>query len=107
MPDITRASSIQIKDLSAAVKAAVDKAKAPVQPQFIFNPNIIIGRILREQLDLAQAGKIATEITNSVGATHGIAAAGIANTLTPTVLWQHNHIICGFIEHPVQIFSAE
>lgn len=107
MAAVNRAVTIPIKDLSAAVKAAVDKTKAPVQPQFVFNPNIIIGRILREQLDLAGAQKVANEITHAVGAAHAATGAGTPHTLTPTVLWQNNHIICGFIQHEMQVFSAE
>lgn len=108
-----RADSIGIKELASAVDKAVkavgDKNKVTFQSGFTINPTIINGRILRESItDLAQAQKIANEITQQVAAgAGGVGAVGIPKTLTPTVVWWNRHIIVGFVERQPTIFTLE
>lgn len=93
---MNRPASIGIKDLSGAVKKAVnavaEKEKIQLQHQLHFGP-IITGIILRPE-ELPRAEKIASGLTGHIKTS----ATGFAGTaLEPGVLIAGGRIICGFI----------
>jgi hypothetical protein len=93
-----RATTISLKELSAAVEKAAKQAGEKNQAQFASGIRIgptISGKVARPK-DLAQAERIATDLTRSLtGGGGALAAAGAA--VEPAVLIHGGVIICGFI----------
>ena len=93
-----RAVSISLKNLSAAVekaaKVVAEKNKTQFAPGFELRPTIS-GKVARPK-DLAQAQKLATDLTKSLGGRGGPLAA-VRGSLEPAVLIHGGVVICGFI----------
>jgi hypothetical protein len=93
-----RAASISIKDFSAAVEKAArtvaEKNKTQFASGFALRPTIS-GKVARPK-DLAQAQKLATDLTRSLSGGGG-PLAGVKNSVEPAVLIHGGEIICGFI----------
>jgi hypothetical protein len=92
-----RATTISLKELSAAVEKAAKQVGEKNQAQFASGIRIgptISGKVARPK-DLAQAERIATDLTRSLTGGGAVAAAGAA--VEPAVLIHGGVIICGFI----------
>ena len=106
-------ATISMKQLSQAVDRAVTRAKekhgVDFAASFQISPGIVIGRQLRASVDLAQAQKIAGEITQEITVSPGTEAAAAlgGKRFEPAVLVRPNMIICGFFPYPVEELEAE
>lgn len=110
---VNRPATISVKELSQAVDRAVkiarDKHGVEFAPAFQINPGIVIGRQLLKSVDLAQAQKLAAEITQEVTRSAGAesTAALAGKHFEPVVVARPNLIICGFFPYPVEELEAE
>jgi hypothetical protein len=96
MPEPRR---IRPEELSLAVSKAVKLAQSRhklelhehlIQPDFARLPWWIVGRVLREQVDLDQAHKVSTTITESIN--------GKVGAFQPVTIKISDQILVGFIE---------
>ncbi len=108
-----KAAAISVKSLSSAVAKAVEQEgkRALFGDEFTISGNLIMGRILRELIELEAAQAAAERITNAVSQS-GFQAevAGTpavqAGHFSPAFLFSHGRIICGFILDP-NVFLQE
>jgi hypothetical protein len=114
----TNASTISLKQLSAAVdgavKAALDRHKLKTTNQFIINPGTLAGPLLDRATDIKVAQQLAEDITKQVQQAHfagpgaGAAHAPAATAqLQPGVLVTNRFILCGFFPYEVPQISVE
>jgi hypothetical protein len=93
-----RAATISVKQLSAAVekaaKAVAEKNKAQFASGVRIGPTIS-GKVARPT-NMAQAQKLATDLTRSLSGKGGALAAA-KSAVEPAVLIRGGEIICGFI----------
>jgi len=101
---VKRAASISLKNFSAAVERAAQLVAQKNQAQLTQGLHIsptIIGKVARPP-DLAQAQKLASDLTNSLTRSGGPLAAAKA-TAEPAVLIRGGVIICGFIAPQLEL----
>ena len=101
-PATARASAISVKDVSSAVAKAVhdlgDQGKV-LEQDFVLN-HIIMGRILRESIQLQEAEQLAEKIAQKVAVPAGHAVASAAAHAPSGIFGTGGHIIIGIILNP-------